>query len=158
MRNTLRGNNIMNNKEIKSDWWFFSNITLASIGVGFILFLIVILVGLIFTITIPERIVVTIIFLIWAISVYCGIKVVSLNASVNEKDIIKIFIYNLLLYLVLMLRVVPFIVNFVNISMNGLAQNFIIPIILGLIMSGFITLLVYNNSGVSGSGSKVILN
>lgn len=137
----------MSNKEVKSNWWFFANITMASIGVAFIFFLIIILVGSLFTVTLPENIVVLIIFLIWAISVYCSVKVVFLNASINGKDIIKLFIYNLLLYLVLMLRAVPFIAGFINANMNSLAQNYIIPVVFGLIMSGFITLLVYNNSG-----------
>jgi len=139
----------MSNNEIRSDWWFFSNITMASIGVGFIFSLIVLLVGSLFTVTLPENVVIVIISLIWAISVYCGVKVVFLNAAINEKDIIKIFVYNFLLYLVFLLRLVPFIVDFINISMNSYLQNIIMPIILGLIMSGFVTLLIYNNLGKS---------
>ena len=122
---------------------------MASIGVGFIFSLIVLLVGSLFTVTLPENVVIVIISLIWAISVYCGVKVVFLNAAINEKDIIKIFVYNFLLYLVFLLRLVPFIVDFINISMNSYLQNIIMPIILGLIMSGFVTLLIYNNLGKS---------
>jgi len=137
----------MNSNEIKSDWWFFLNITMASIGIGFIFSLIVLLVGTFFTVTLPENVVIVIISLVWAISVYCGVKVVFLNAAINEKDIIKIFVYNLFLYIVLLLRLVPFTVSFININMSSSLQNIILPVLLGLIASGFVTLLVYNNSG-----------
>lgn len=128
-------------KSIKSEWWFLANINFVTVGISYFIYLIILLVGNFITVEVMPAVAAVIVSLIFIVTNFFASKLAFREAKIEKKSMIKYFVLNLILILVIAYRFLPIVIGYIGFNV---ANEMLMSIIVGIVVVAINSLFVIN--------------
>jgi len=128
-------------KSIKSEWWFLANINFVTVGISYFVYLIILLLGNFITVEVMPAVAAVIVSLIFIVTNFLASKLAFREAKIEKKSMIKYFVLNLILILVIAYRFLPIVIGYIGFNV---ANEMLVSIIVGIVAVAINSLFVIN--------------
>jgi len=134
-------------KKVQSEWWFLGNINFITVGISYFIYLIIALLGNIIDVAVLPIVAACVIGIIYVIANFAASKITFSEAKLETKSMVKYFIYNLILFLIISYQFVPFIAGYIGFEVGS---KILVASIVGIVAFGINSLFVINLNEAKG--------
>ena len=128
-------------KKVQSEWWFLSNINFITVGISYFVYLIILLVGNIVEVSVLPAVTAGVIGGIFVIANFIASKLAFSEAKMEKKSMVKYFICNVILFLIISYNFVPFIAEYIGFQVSN---KILIAAVVAIITFAINSLFVIN--------------
>jgi len=117
-------------KNIKSEWWFLANINFVTVGISYFIYLIILLIGNFVDAEVMPGFAAAVIALIFILSDFLASKLAFREAKIEKKPMIKYFVLNLILFLIISYKFSPLVAGYIGFEItNTVLMSMLVAIV-----------------------------